>query len=525
MNLLGCSFIGFQRGAVQGAASFAHDPRTAQTLGPGYSPATSAELELACALAARAAPIWADLSGAKRAEFLERIACNLAASEAEFVTYTVLETGLPEARVKAELARTCGQLRLFAELVMEGSWVDARIDHADPARTPPKPELRSQREALGPVAVFCASNFPLAFSVAGGDTAAAFAAGCPVIVKAHSQHPITAEIAAQAIAAAVAACALPEGSFSMLYGPGEQIGTALVQHPVISAVGFTGSQRAGRALMDAAATRAQPIPVFAEMGSLNPVFIFPGALATQAETIAVALHQSITSGTGQFCTCPGILIASQSSGLERFKEKLAQLLAQTAPAPMLSLAGAGRFRASLAHVADQAGVTMLVKGESHDAISAPSLLHVGTDQLCENPQIREEIFGPAAVLSVAEDFNAMLALASALEGQLTATIWAQAEDLAQVRELLPLLRKKVGRVLFNGVPTGVEVGAAQVHGGPFPASSDARFTAVGTASIFRFSRPVCYQNCPPELLPESLQDTNPRGLWRTVDGRRVNPNP
>lgn len=523
MELSGRSFIGFARAEQTDITGFAHNPRTGESIGPGYQAASMAELERACALAAAAADAFAGLNGARRAEFLNRIASNLAESEADFLHYTVLETGLPEARVKGELARTCGQLRMFAELVAEGSWVDARIDHADPQRLPPKPELRSQREALGPVAVFCASNFPLAFSVAGGDTASAFAAGCPVVVKAHSQHPISAEIAARAIVAAAVACALPEGVFSLLFGPGETLGVALVQHGAILAVGFTGSQTGGRALMDAAARRAQPIPVFAEMGSLNPVFIFPGALARQAEHIATALHQSITNGNGQFCTCPGIVLAMRCKELAQFKNALVELLAKTARAPMLSLSGAQRYRASVSHVSEQAGVEILVQGVSAIAMCEPSLLAVEVAQLCQNHQIREEMFGPAALYSEAENLQDMLRLATALDGQLTATVWAEADDLPQVRELLPLLRKKAGRVLFNGVPTGVEVNAAQVHGGPFPASSDARFSAVGTGAIHRFSRPVCYQNCPAELLPASLQETNPLGLWRTVDGRRQAP--
>ena len=454
---------------------------------------------------------------------LERIADGLAQRESEFVATTTRETGLPEARIQGELARTCGQLRLFARLVAEGSWIDVRIDHADPARTPPKPDLRSQLEPLGPVAVFCAGNFPLAFSVAGGDTASALAAGCPVVVKAHSQHPMTAEIAGRVIAGCVRDCGLPGGVFSLLYGPGQRVGTALARHAAIRAVGFTGSTSGGRALMDAAASRPQPIPVFAEMGSLNPVFVLPTALARRGDAIAQALHQSIINGVGQFCTCPGLIVAIDAPTLQPFRERLAGMLADTPRAPMLSQSGAGRFRDSVAQVSAQEGVSCIVDGGGEAGWAAPVLLTAEARVLAGNPRVREEMFGPAALLGVAGDLDAMLHIAERMDGQLTATVWADAEDHPLLERLLPLLRRKAGRVLFNGVPTGVEVVAAQVHGGPYPASSDARFTSVGTAAILRFARPVCYQNWPQELLPQSLLDDNPLHLWRTVDGVRVAP--
>lgn len=523
MNLLGSSIIGASRGVRGERLAFSQDPRSGERFGPGYSDASELELQRACALAGEAAPVFAALDPARRAEFLNRIADGLAAHEADFLNVTPRETGLPDARIKGELARTCGQLRAFAQLVAEGSWLDARIDHADAQRVPPKPELRSQLEALGPVAVFCASNFPLAFSVAGGDTASALAAGCPVVVKAHSQHPMTAEIAGTVIAQCVRDAGLPEGVFSLIYGPGSTLGLALVRHPQIRAVGFTGSLSGGRALMDAAAARPQPIPVFAEMGSLNPVFIFPAALAKKAEAIAVALHQSITNGVGQFCTCPGVLLALKTPGNDRFVDRLSALLGDTPAAPMLSINGAERFRHSVASVRAQGGVSARVQGASAGGLSTPVLLEVDCATLAANPAVREEMFGPAALLSLADDLQAMLQVAEQLDGQLTATVWAEPEDYPLLEQLLPILRRKAGRVLFNGVPTGVEVVPSQVHGGPYPASSDARFTAVGTAAIFRFARPVCYQNWPAELLPPSLQDSNPLRLWRTVDGRRVAP--
>jgi len=523
MKLAGTSIIGDRRAPSVGPLAHSADPRTGATLQPGYAAICSADLDAACQLAAAAAPIFARSDARCRAALLRDIGNRLRSVESDFVAMTTRETGLPEARIRGELARTIGQLAAFADEIETESWRNVRIDHAQPDRVPPKPDLRSQLEAIGPVAVFCASNFPLAFSVAGGDTASALAAGCPVIVKAHALHPITAEIAGMVIAQAVAAAGLPAGVFSLIYGPGQSVGQALVRHPAIRAVGFTGSESGGRALMDAAVTRPEPIPVFAEMGSLNPVFVFPGALARDASGIASALHQSIVNGVGQFCTCPGLLIVLDGPQRAEFVKHLTALLAHTASAPMLSLSGAQKYRSSVHQVSSQRGVAMLVAGESDAAMTEPSLLQADPELLAGNAAIRHEMFGPASIVSVAKNIDDMLQIANQLSGQLTATVWAEESDWPQLPALLDVLKRKAGRVLFNAVPTGVEVCPAQTHGGPYPASSDARFSAVGTTAIFRWLRPVSYQGWPASLLPPTLRDGNPAAVWRMVDGKRFAP--
>ncbi len=473
---------------------------------------TPADLAAACAAAAAAFPLYAALAPAARAAFLEKIADELLALGDPLLETAGRETNLPRARLEGERARTCGQLRLFAALVREGSWVDARIDPALPDRKPlPRPDLRRMLRPLGPVAVFGASNFPLAFSVAGGDTASALAAGNPVVVKAHPAHPATSALAGAAVTRAVAACGLPAGTFALVHGAGPDVGLALVRAPEIAAVGFTGSQRAGRALFDAAAARPSPIPVFAEMSSANPVFVLPGALRERGAALAEGLAGSFTLGVGQFCTKPGLVVGVASPEWDAFGAALAARARAVPAAPMLHPGIAENFARGVAAVsavewlAGAPGPAYVARTDAATFLATPALAH--------------EVFGPFTLLITARDAAELRSLAAALEGQLTATLHGTPEDLAAAADLAALLAHKAGRVLCNGFPTGVEVAPAMQHGGPYPATTDTRFTSVGTAAIFRFARPVCYQNFPDALLPAALQNANPLGLLRLVDGQ------
>jgi 2,5-dioxopentanoate dehydrogenase len=429
------------------------------------------------------------------------------------------ESGLPRARLEGERGRTVGQLKLFADLLREGSWADLRIDSALPERQPmPRPDLRMRMIGLGPVAVFAASNFPLAFSVAGGDTAAAFAAGCPVVLKAHSAHPGTSELVARAVVRAVELCQLPAGVFALLTGTGNGIGQGLVAHPAIKAVGFTGSRSGGTALMAVAAARKQPIPVYAEMSSINPFFLFPHALASRGDQIAAAFAASMTMGVGQFCTNPGLVLGLAGPGFDRVAEQAAQALAGIEAATMLTAGIASAYQSGVHKLAAHDAVKSVKSAQHAEGKGAPALFQTrGQDFLAEHA-LHDEIFGPASLLVACADIAEMRQIAEALEGQLTATLQMDEQDTESVRALLPVLERKVGRILANGMPTGVEVSTAMVHGGPFPATSDGRSSSVGTAAIARFLRPVCYQNLPQSLLPEALRDGNPEGSWRRRDG-------
>lgn len=518
MPLDGRSFIGPERVAGSGAAFQAVDPATGEAIDPAYGSVAPDVVDRAVALAAAAFTSYARSDGRTRATLLRAIADALAAEEAALVARVPLETALPGARVKGELGRTVGQLRMFADLVEEGSWVDARIDHADPDRAPlPKPDVRSMLRPLGPVAVFGASNFPLAFSTAGGDTASALAAGCPVIVKAHPAHPGTSEIVAGAIGAALDQVGAPAGLFSLLYDAGHDVGRALVTHSGIRAVGFTGSRRGGRALMDLAAERPDPIPVFAEMGSVNPVFVLPGAMAGSGESIADGLAASITLGGGQFCTNPGLVFVDQATA-GAFVGRLETALAEAAPATLLTPAIAASYRAGVQHHTRATGVAVGPWTETAGPSVHPVLLRTTATAFRTNPTLREEIFGPASLVVGCDGVEEMTELARGLEGQLTATVHAAVDDHPKAAPLLEVLAHRAGRVLLGGVPTGVEVGPAMVHGGPYPATSDGRSTSVGTAAILRFARPVAYQNVPDALLPEALRSGNPLGLMRQVNG-------
>ena len=525
MELTGLSLIGSERGSRNGSSFQAFAPGTGEPIQPVYRAATSQELDRAAQLAADAFPIYSQTSGAARGAFLRRIAAGFDSHRDELAQRAHIETALPLPRLTGEVTRTANQFRLFASVVEDGSWVQARIDPALPDRQPlPRPDLRSMLRALGPVAVFGASNFPLAFSVGGGDTASALAAGCPVIVKAHAAHPGTGEIAGRIIVEAVAAESLPAGTFSMLFGAGVEIGAALVKHPHIRAVGFTGSLRAGRALMDAAAARPEPIPCFTEMSSGNPVFILPGALRKGPSALAQGLFGSFTLGAGQFCTKPGIIFLAESPQALKFRDELDLLVQQSQPFTLLTGGIAREYdRASLARASQTTVVesqSTLAKQDGTSPFHAQArLFTTSLDELLQQPDLADEIFGPDTLIVRCGSSNDYLNAARGLSGHLTATIFGDEEDLAANRELIQILEQKAGRLIFNGFPTGVEVSHAMVHGGPYPATSDPRFTSVGSLAIYRFARPVCFQNFPPNLLPPELQDANPLGIRRLRDGK------
>lgn len=518
MELKGTSIIGFARGARSGITFTAFDPSNGDAVGPDFHSATLEELELAARLADEARLPFGLIPGSEKAVFLRRIADNIEELGDELLSRASLETGLPTARFAGERGRTCFQLRMFADLVERGEWVDARLDSPDAARQPlPKPDVRSMLRPLGPVAVFCASNFPLAYSVAGGDTASALAAGCPVIVNAHFAHPGTAELVGTAVSNAVRECGLPEGVFSLIFSKGYEIGQALVAHDAIKAVGFTGSRAGGRALMDIAAARREPIPVYAEMSSVNPIFILPGAMRERAEAIAAGLHVSVTTGAGQFCTKPGLVFIPKAAETEDFKTTFGDLIQQTAPHPLLTSGIRGNFeRLSAARDLPRTGGMNEQCGYGVDA----SVFETKAADFLADEHLADEIFGPTTLLIESGDRSELLAAARSLEGQLTATIHGTAEDLAENADLVAILETKAGRLIFNGFPTGVEVGAAIVHGGPYPATSDSRTSSVGTRAIDRFCRYVCYQNFPNASLPAELRDANPLGIARLVDGKR-----
>jgi 2,5-dioxopentanoate dehydrogenase len=516
-NLEGTSIIGFARGALTGGTLQGINPATGENLPPVYHSASRDEVEQAVQLAHAAFAIYSQTSGADRARFLRRIAENIEASGDQLIVRANAETALPEARLRTETARTCNQLRLFADLVEEGSWVDARIDHGDRERKPPKPDVRSMLCPLGPVVVFGASNFPLAFSVAGGDTASALAAGCPVIVKAHHAHPGTSELVGLALSDAVRGCDLPEGTFSLLYGAGNEVGTALVKHPLIKAGGFTGSRAGGRALFDAASSRPEPIPFYAEMSSVNPVLILPGALPERSDQIAAGLHGSVTLGAGQFCTNPGLVFLADNAHSEAFVKKLGELMAATAEQTMLTPAISTNYQQGVSLRTSHAAVKTVGISEQRAACGAnAALFRTTAAEFLAHPELAEELFGPSTLVITYND--QLVQLVNALEGQLTITLHGSEDDLNTHRDLIRLLERKAGRLVFNGFPTGVEVCHAMVHGGPYPATSDGRSTSVGTRAIFRFTRQVCFQDFPNGALPADLQDENPLGIYRLVDG-------
>ncbi|SOU06178.1 aldehyde dehydrogenase (NADP(+)) [Xanthomonas arboricola] len=519
-SITGQSLIG-QRD-VRGAGEEFHalDAASGAALQPAFGSVSAQDLEQACALARAAFDRYRETTLDARAVFLETIAEQILALGDALIERAMHESGLPRPRLEGERGRTVGQLRLFANVVREGSWLQARIDPALPQRTPLlRADLRQRHIALGPVAVFGASNFPLAFSVAGGDTASALAAGCPVVVKAHSAHPGTSELVGRAIQAAVAQCGLPEGVFSLLFDAGIEIGARLVADARIKAVGFTGSRAGGMALVKIAAARREPIPVYAEMGAINPVYLLPQALQARASDLGKAFVGSLTLGSGQFCTNPGLLLAIDSPALDAFVASATQTLQAVSPAAMLT-AGIGQaYAQGVQRLAAHPQVSTLARGAAADAGRCPAALFgTDADAFLADEALQAEVFGASSLLVRCRDIEQLRALSEHLEGQLTATLHMEVGDTELAAALLPVLERKAGRILVNDWPTGVEVCHAMVHGGPFPATSDSRSTSVGTLAIDRFLRPVCYQDLPAALLPAAVAHDNPLGLWRRVDG-------
>ena len=516
MSVLGLHYIdGQRRGA--GEPLFSVDAITGERHAVRYHDATPEEVSDAARAAARAFPVLRASSPAARAALLEAIADEIDALGDAFIAEASRETALPAARLEGERKRTSNQMRLFAATVRRGVFLDVRIDHAQPNRKPlPRVDLRQCRVGVGPVAVFGASNFPIAFSVAGGDTASALAAGCPVVVKAHPGHMVTSECVADSVMRAVARVGLPAGVFNMVYGTAAA-GAALVQAAPIQAVGFTGSLAAGRALFDLAQARPEPIPVFAEMSSVNPVLVLSSALGERSAALARDLAGSVTTGCGQLCTNPGLVLGVRSPAFSAFVEQLRDALSQAAPQPMLGDGIRQHFLRGVAMLRATPGVASLVDVRT-DAGVGGHLFKADVRTLLEGQALQTEVFGPSTVVVELDDERDFYAFADAMHGQLTATLLADADELARHGELIARLENKVGRLLFNGFPTGVEVSDAIVHGGPYPATTDARGTSVGSAAIERFLRPVCYQNYPDSVLPPALQDANPWRLPRLIDG-------
>jgi alpha-ketoglutaric semialdehyde dehydrogenase len=521
MTISGRLFIGDTR--IGGAKTFhAVSPVTGEPLEPAFVAADRTAVDQACALAWGAFDQFRETSVEARAVFLEAIAEQILALGDELLERAMAESGLPLARLTGERGRTVGQLRLFADELRSGGWMGIRVDPPLPERKPlPRSDLRQRKVPLGPVAVFGASNFPLAFSVAGGDTASALAAGCPVVVKGHPAHPGTSDLVAQAIVKAVEACGLPPGVFSLLNGISNELGGALVAHPLIKAVGFTGSRGGGLALMKIASERAEPIPVYAEMSSINPVVLLPGALAERADKLAKEFVGSLSLGVGQFCTNPGLVIALDSPDLERFIASAAMALEGIAPAVMLTPGIHGAYEKGVQRLLDHPAVQTTARGAEPTGkhCGRGALFSVSALEVFKNPDVTHEVFGPSSVVVRCGDETQLLEVLEHLEGQLTATLHLTMRDEALAARLVPVLERKAGRLLANGWPTGVEVSHAMVHGGPFPATSDGRSTSVGTLAIDRFLRPVCYQDFPDALLPASLRNEALVQRPRRLDGR------
>lgn len=487
-----------------------------------FTEANSEEIDEAINLATDAFQTYRAISGNKKAIFLNACADEILALDEDLIQMYCSETGLPEGRAIGERGRTVMQLRMFADLVKEGSWVEATIDTAQPERQPiPKSDIRKMMIPLGPVVVFGASNFPLAYSTAGGDTAAALAAGCPVIVKSHPMHAGTGELVASAIIKAADKTGMPNGVFSNLNSLGIDIGTQLVNHSGVKAVGFTGSISGGRALYDLAAQREEPIPVFAEMGSINPVVILPEALKNRSESLAKTYASSITLGTGQFCTNPGLLLGIKGDALTKFIEKLSNNILKIDPSSMLHPNIAGAFKSNKQRAVSQSDIEVVAEyvGDVKENYARQTVTTVSGKTFLSNPTLHQEVFGPYSILVECESANELHDIITKLEGQLTGTILAEAEEISKYSNVVSALQNRVGRLIYNGVPTGVEVCPSMTHGGPYPASTDSRFTAVGINSIKRWVRPFSYQDWPNNSLPNELKNENPLGISRLVNGK------
>jgi len=519
------NLIGYQYTTPNGKAFKAIDPSSDTELLGDFYPASLADVDAALNLAEKAFGVYRYIDNKIKAAFLRSIADEINAIGDELIERAMAESGLPQARLQGERGRATGQLNLFADLVEEGSWVEAVIDNALPDRKPAgRPDIRKMLIPVGPVVVFGASNFPLAFSVAGGDTASALAAGCPVVVKAHPAHPGTSALVAEAIKKAAEKHELPEGVFSILYDDGYAIGEALVKHPKTKIVTFTGSYKGGTALLKLAQQRESPIPVFAEMGSINPVILLPDALENRYTEIAEQYAVSITLGTGQFCTNPGLLLAVKSDGLNKFKNALSEAIGKIDSSTMLTPGICKNYSALSEDMMNQEAVSIIGRGKlnADKANQAqPMVVEVNASSFLVNPKLREEVFGPYSLLVVADYEVQLQQVLDALQGQLTASIVADETDLKKYKTLIQNITNIAGRVMLNNVPTGVEVVHAMQHGGPFPATSDSRFTSVGTGAIKRFVRPVSWQNWNHDLLPDELKNENPLKIWRLVDGKYI----
>jgi NADP-dependent aldehyde dehydrogenase len=487
--------------------------------------ATSTEIDQAVTLAEEVFKVYKDFSGKRKAQFLNAIADEIEALGDELIHTYCQESGLPEGRARGERGRTMGQLRSFATLLEEGSWIEAVIEKGQPNREPmPKADIRKMLFPLGPIVVFGASNFPLAFSTAGGDTASALAAGCPVIVKSHPMHSGTGELVASAIIKAVEKTDMPNGVFSNLNSSGISVGQQLVKHPKIKAVGFTGSMNAGTALYKIASEREEPIPVFAEMGSINPVVVLPSALNENGKTWAAKYASSITLGAGQFCTNPGLVLAIKSTKLDDFITRLSEEILQLEPTCMLHPTIHDKYQQGKKELSKQDGVIITADYEKTTGqnTARPAILKVDGADFSKNPKLHKEVFGPFSLVVCCTDAAELEKIVSQLEGQLTGTVLGSENELEEYHGIVDALQNRVGRILFNGVPTGVEVCSSMQHGGPFPASTDARFTSVGTSAIKRWVRPVSFQDWPNKLLPKALQDENPLGIVRLEEGKYTN---
>jgi NADP-dependent aldehyde dehydrogenase len=523
MELTGKMLIGQRAAAGSQPPVWGINPSTDERLDPPYAGGSSDEVEQACQLAWEAFDQFRETSLESRAKFLDTVASEVESLGDILIERAVAETGLPRARVVGERGRTCQQLRIFARTVLAGEWLDVRVDHPLPDRTPaPRPGLRQRQIPVGPVVVFGASNFPLAFSVAGGDTASAFAAGCPVIVKAHAAHPGTSELVGRAVQTAVQKCGLPEGVFSLLFGSGREIGQALVTDFRIKAVGFTGSRSGGISLLKAAQSRNEPIPVYAEMSSINPVFVFPSKLAESAAALASEFVTSLTQGAGQFCTNPGLVVLVKGPASEAFLKEAATLVMAAPSQTMLTPAIAAAYRDGIQRLRLTPKVEPIADGQSPvgNNCCVPQLFTTEASAFLANKEMQDEVFGASAMIVLCSNVAEFKTVAESLDGQLTCTLQISKGDHADAKSLLPTLERKAGRILVNSWPTGVEVCDSMVHGGPFPATSDSRTTSVGTAAINRFLRPVCYQNVPSDLLPVSIDEENSYRLNRLVEGSR-----
>ena len=520
----GSNILGFKYSAMADRLLSALNPSTQKILKGQFHIATTEEIDEAMSLATSAYQTYKDTSPKERAAFLNAIADEIMGLGDALVERTMAESGLPKGRVEGERGRTVNQLRLFAKVVEEGSWVEASIDTAIPDRTPfPKADIRKMLVPTGPVVVYTASNFPLAFSTAGGDTASALASGNPVVVKAHESHLGVNALVSIAIQRAAERTGMPDGVFSSLNGTGLELGQALVKHPLTKSVAFTGSLKAGKAIFDAAAERAEPIPVFSEMGSINPVVILDEALAKRGDQIAKQYAGSVTLGVGQFCTNPGILVVKDGEGFPSFVSTLAAEMQQMTPATMLNENVCANYNKSKDIVLNETGVSL--EGESSNSGEGlqgrPTVASVDAKHFISNPKLQEEVFGPFTMIIKCSNDEDVLQVIQSLKGQLTATIMGEENELPQQKDVIHHLQERVGRIIFNGVPTGVEVCHSMQHGGPFPATTDSRFTSVGTGAIKRFVRPIAFQNWPQALLPAALKDANPLGIWRLLNGEQT----